>query len=442
MIETLEKRNMNTMFWDNESETLARPLLERLQLGRLQETVRRVASRVPFYQRAFAELGLKPDDIRSLADLRRLPLTTSDDLRAHYPAGFLAVPPDEPVRLHTSSGTTGKPKALFFSRKDIDNAAELMARSLVMTGVTHHDVFQNMMSYGLFTGGLMMHYGAEKVGCLVIPSGPGTSERQLMLMQDFRTTATHILPSYALYFSGFLEQRGIDPRRDLAWRKAFIGAEPYTEETRDKIQQALGILVFNSYGLTEMNGPGVAFECSQQCGMHLWEDHFLLEIIDPKTGEPLPEGQCGELVLTTLQREAMPILRYRTRDITRILPGPCPCGRTHRRVDRITGRSDDMLIVRGVNIFPQQIERVLMAHPQVGRNYVILLEGLDDLTVQVELAAAGFDGDAEHLADLQHQLTEKLRAELWIRPKVNLVPAGSMPVSEGKARRVIDKRSL
>jgi len=346
------------------------------------------------------------------------------------------------VRLHTSSGTTGKPKALLFTRKDIDQAAELVARSLVMTGVTRQDVFQNMMSYGLFTGGLMMHYGAEKVGCLVIPSGPGTSERQLMLMQDFRTTVAHILPSYALYFAGFLEQRGIDPRRDLAWRKAFVGAEPYTEETRQKIQQALGIQVFNSYGLTEMNGPGVAFECEHQCGMHLWEDHFLLEIIDPKTGEPVPEGQQGELVLTTLKREAMPILRYRTRDITRLLPGPCPCGRSHRRLDRITGRSDDMLIVRGVNIFPQQIERVLMAHPQIGRNYVIILEGLDDLTVEVELAAAGFDGDVEHVAALQHHLAEKLKAELWVRPKVNLVPAGSLPIAEGKAKRVIDKRSL
>ena len=430
------------MFWDQASETLPRPLLEQQQLARLQETVRRVASRVPFYQRRFAELGLGPEAIRSLADVRRLPFTTSDDLRAHYPAGLLAVSPEEPVRLHTSSGTTGKPKALLFSRNDIHHASELVARSLVMTGVTHRDVFQNMMSYGLFTGGLMMHYGAEKVGCLVIPAGPGTSERQLMLMQDFRTTATHILPSYALYFASFLEQHGVDPRRDLAWRKAFIGAEPYTEETRSRIEKALGIEVFNSYGLTEMNGPGVAFECREQCGMHLWEDHFLLEILNPQTGDPVPDGECGELVLTTLRREAMPILRYRTRDLTRILPEPCPCGRTHRRLDRIMGRSDDMLIVRGVNIFPQQIERVLMAHPQVGRNYVIMLDGLDDLTLQVELAAAGFDGDVEHVSALQHQLTEKLKAELWVRPKVNLVPAGSLPVSEGKARRVVDNRSL
>ncbi len=430
------------MFWDQESETLPRPALEASQLTRLQDTVQRVAQHVPFYQRKFEELGVKPGDIRSLADMSRLPFTTGADLRAIYPDGMLATPRDGSVRLHTSSGTTGKPKAIFFSRNDISNSAELIARSLVMAGVTKADVFQNMMSYGLFTGGLVMHYGAEKVGCLVIPAGPGTSERQLMLMQDFRTTAVHILPSYALYFAGFLEQRGIQPRRDLALRKAFVGAEPHTEETRRRIEQALGVDVYNSYGLTEMNGPGVAFECEGKAGMHLWEDNFVMEIINPATGEPLPEGQMGELVLTTLKREAMPILRYRTRDITAIIPEPCPCGRTHRRLHRITGRSDDMLIIRGVNIFPQQIERVLMSFPQVGRNYVIIIEGLDDMTVKVELAAAGFDGQVEHLASLQHQLVEKLKAETWVRPKVDLVPAGSLPVAEGKAKRVIDKRSL
>jgi len=300
----------------------------------------------------------------------------------------------------------------------------------------------NMMSYGLFTGGLVMHYGAERVGCLVIPAGPGTSERQLMLMQDFGTTAVHILPSYALYFANYLEQKGIDPRKDLKLRKAFVGAEPHTEQTRKRIEEAFGVDVYNSYGLTEMNGPGVAFECEQKAGMHLWEDCFLLEIIDPATGEPLPDGQRGELVLTTLKREAMPILRYRTRDITSVIAEPCPCGRTHRRIHRITGRSDDMLIIRGVNIFPQQIEQVLMSMPQVGRNYLIIVEGLDDLTVKVELSDRGFDGQVEHLAALQNQLVEKLKAEIWVRPKVDLVPPGSLPVAEGKAKRVLDKRSL
>ena len=430
------------MFWDQASETLARPTLEQLQLKRLQDTLQRMAQRVPFYQQQFTELGLTPAAIKTLDDVRRLPFTTGADLRATYPAGMLAVERDEPVRLHTSSGTTGKPKAIFFSRQDIDNAAELIARSLVMAGITKQDVLQNMMSYGLFTGGLIMHYGAEKIGCLVIPAGPGTSERQLLLMQDFRTTAVHILPSYALYFASFLEQRGIDPRKDLALRKAFVGAEPHTEETRRRIEQAFGCDVYNSYGLTEMNGPGVAFECEHKAGLHLWEDNFILEIINPATGEPLPEGQTGELVLTTLNREAMPLLRYRTRDITSVIPEPCQCGRTHRRLARITGRSDDMLIIRGVNIFPQQIERVLMSFPQVGRNYVIIIEGLDDLTVKVELAAAGFDGQVEHVAALQHQLVEKLKAEIWVKPKVDLLPAGSLPVAEGKAKRVVDKRSL
>jgi phenylacetate-CoA ligase len=430
------------MFWDRETETLERTALEALQLKRLQATVRRVAQKVPLYQQRFAAAGLQPRHIQTLADVRQLPFTTSADLRANYPDGMLAVAADERLRLHTSSGTTGKPKALFFSRQDVDNAAELMARCLVMTGVTRKDVLQNMMTYGLFTGALMMHYGAEKVGCLVIPAGPGNSERQLLLMQDFRTTALHVTPSYALYFADFLEKHGVNPRKDLALRKAFVGAEPYTEETRRKIEQGLDLDVYNSYGLSEMNGPGVAFECEHKHGMHLWEDNFLLEIIDPQTGAPLPDGQPGELVLTTLCREAMPLLRYRTRDITSLISERCPCGRTHRRLNRITGRSDDMLIVRGVNVYPQQIERVLMSLPQVGRNYLIQLEGLDEMIIQVELAKTGFDGQVEHLVHLQAQIGDRLRTELLVKPRVELVPPGTLPVSEGKAQRVIDHRTL
>jgi phenylacetate-CoA ligase len=430
------------MFWDQKIETLDRPALEQLQFQRLQKTVRRVAAHVPFYRERFADLDFRPGDIHSLDDLRRLPFTTSADLRANYPTGLLAVPLDKALRLHTSSGTTGKPKALFFSRKDVDNAAELCARSFVMSGVTKKDVFQNMMTYGMFTGALVTHYGAEKVGCLVIPAGPGNSERQLMLMQDFRTTFIHLTPSYALYLATFLEKHGVDPRRDLALRKAFVGAEPYTEATRRKIESGLGLDVYNSYGLSEMNGPGVAFECEQKHGMHLWEDHFLIEIINPATGEPVKNGEFGELVMTTLTREAMPLLRYRTRDITSIITRPCPCGRTHHRLNRITGRSDDMLIVRGVNIYPQQIERVLMAQSGVGRNYQITLEGLDEMTVKVELAEAGFEGQVEQLVKLQSQLAEKLRAEILVKPQVQLMPPGSLPVSEGKARRVIDNRKL
>ena len=277
------------MFWQPEMETLDRPALEALQLQRLQDTVRRL-ERVPFYRGKFLAAGLKPDGIKSAADLRRLPFTTAADLRDNYPDGLLAVPREEVLRLHTSSGTTGKPKALFFSRRDLDTAAELIARAFCMTGVTRRDVFQNMMSYGLFTGGLMMHYGAEKIGCLVIPAGPGTSERQLLLMQDFGTTVIHVTPSYAFYFADFLEKKGIDPRTSLALRKAFVGAEPYTQETSRKIEAALGIDAYNSYGLTEMNGPGVAFECEGKCGLHLWEDNFVLEIINPATGEPVGDG--------------------------------------------------------------------------------------------------------------------------------------------------------
>jgi phenylacetate-CoA ligase len=429
-------------YWKPEEETLNRSALKALQLDRLQRIVARTWDNVPFYRKRLSDAGFTPHAIRALDDVRRLPFTTGEDLRAVYPTGMLAVPLDETLRLHTSSGTTGKPKALFFSRCDVDNAAELIARSFVATGMTRKDIFQNMMTYGLFTGALVTHYGAEKIGCLVIPAGPGNTDRQLLLMQDFRSTSIHITPSFALYFADVLDKKGIDPRKDLALKRAFVGAEPYTEETRRKIEQGLGVQVFNSYGLSEMNGPGVAFECRAQQGMHLWEDHFLMEIINPETGEPLPPGERGELVLTTLMREAMPILRYRTRDITSIVEEPCGCGRTHRRIQRITGRADDMLIVRGVNIYPQQIERVLMSVPKVGRNYLIVLDGLDELTVKVELSEAGFDGQLEHVVALQNEIATLLRAEILTKSKVDLVAPGTLPISEGKAKRVIDNRKM
>jgi phenylacetate-CoA ligase len=429
-------------YWNPEEETLPRAALAAMQLHRLQRLVARLWEKVPLYRRKLEQAKVTPDLVRDLSDVRRLPFTTGADLRDAYPAAMLAVPIDEPLRLHTSSGTTGKPKAIFFSRKDVDNGAELCARSFVATGMGKQDVFQNMMSYGLFTGALVTHYGAEKIGCLVIPAGPGNTDRQVMLMQDFGTTAVHITPSFALYLADYLEKRGIDPRRELSLRRAFVGAEPYTEETRQKIEAGLGARVFNSYGLSEMNGPGVAFECQTQQGMHLWEDHFLMEIIDPETGEPLPVGARGELVLTTLVREAMPILRYRTRDITSISDEPCPCGRTHRRIQRITGRADDMLIVRGVNIYPQQIERILMGVPGVGRNYLIVLEGLDEMTVKVELSEAGLSDRPEPILDLQEEIASRLRAEILTRPRVEMTAPGSLPTSEGKARRVIDNRKM
>lgn len=430
------------MFWQKDIETISRKALEELQLKRLKQTVRQAYKNIPFYKEYFSKLNIKPNDIASLKDIRKLPFTTREDLRENYPFGMLAVSKEQVVRLHTSSGTTGKPKAIFFSKKDVDRAAELIARCLIMTGIKKDDVLQNMMTYGLFTGALVMHYGAEKVGVLVIPAGPGNTKRQIALMQDFKTTTLHLTPSYALYLASVMGNEGLVPKRDLSLRRAYMGSEPYSEETRNKIEKFFGIDVYNSYGLSEMNGPGVAFECAEKNGMHLWEDNFIMEIIDPDTGEKVPEGKKGELVLTTLCREAMPILRYRTRDIVMIIPGKCKCGRTHCRISRIIGRSDDMIIIRGVNIFPQQIERVLMGIKAVAQNYQIVLEAYDQMTVRVEISKDLFDGRVEHLVNLQNEITEKLRSEILVKPKVELLEPGTLPVSEGKTTRVIDKRTL
>ncbi len=430
------------MFWQKDIEMISRRALEELQLKRLKQTVRQAWTNVPFYRDYFSKLSIKPKDITSVKAMQKLPLTTREDLRLNYPFGMLAVTKERVVRLHTSSGTTGKPKAIFFSKKDVDRAADLIARCLIMTGVKKDDVLQNMMTYGLFTGALVMHYGAEKVGVLVIPAGPGNTKRQIALMQDFKTTTLHLTPSYALYLASVMHNEGLDPKKDFFLRRAYLGSEPYSEETRNKIEKFFGIDVYNSYGLSEMNGPGVAFECMEKDGMHLWEDNFIMEIIDPETGEKLPEGEKGELVLTTLCREAMPILRYRTRDIVMIIPGKCKCGRTHRRISRIIGRSDDMIIIRGVNIFPQQIEQVLMGIKAVAQNYQIVLEAYDQMTVRVEISKDLFDGRVEHLVNLQNEITEKLRSEILVKPKVELLEPGALPVSEGKSTRVIDKRTL
>ncbi|OGF44201.1 MAG: phenylacetate--CoA ligase [Candidatus Firestonebacteria bacterium RIFOXYC2_FULL_39_67] len=430
------------MFWEKELETIKRGKLEALQLKRLKETATRVYNKVPYYKKLFKSKGVTPGDIRTINDISKLPFTTRDDLQKNYPDKLLTIKHHDTMRLHTSSGTTGKPKAVFFTKKDIDVAANNIARCLTMTGVTKVDVLQNMMSYGLFTGGLMMHYGAEKVGALVIPSAIGNTERQLMFMQDFKTTAIHLTPSYALYLSDIFEKKGPAFRKKLKLKRAYMGAEPYTEETKNKIEKILKLKVYNSYGLTEMNGPGVAFECEYQSGMHLWEDCYLMEIVDPKTDRPLPEGKTGELILTTLNREGMPIIRYRTRDITAIIPEKCKCGRTHRRIMRIKGRADDMFIIRGVNIYPQQIERVLMSVTHVEKNYQIYLEDNDKMTVKVEITKKLFDGNLEHLKKLQSDLTEKLRTEILVRPNIDLVEPGTLPVSEGKAKRVFDNRKI
>lgn len=429
-------------YWQKDIETIGRRALEELQLKRLRSSFGRLYRHVPSFREKCRAAGVSPAAINSLRDIARIPFTTSDDLRAGYPAGLLAVDRNRAIRLHTSSGTTGKPKAIFFSKRDIAQAAELVARCLTMTGTGSGDVLQNMMTYGLFTGALMMHYGAEKVGALVIPAGPGNTERQIALMQDFGTTAVHILPSYALYLATFMQQHGMDPKKDLSLKRAYMGAEPYSEKTRLKIEKLFGIDVYNCYGLTEMNGPGVAFECLEKNGLHLWEDNFIVEIVDPVTGQQLPEGAEGELVLTSLCREAMPVMRYRTRDITRILAGKCPCGRTHRRISRILGRSDDMIIVRGVNIFPQQIEQVLMGIRGVAQNYQIVLESLDELTIRVEIARDMFDGNIEHLLSLKSEIVEKIRSAVLVKPIVELLEPGTLPVTEGKAKRVIDKRTI
>lgn len=430
------------MYWEKEIEAMPRRELEALQLSRLKETLNR-AKASTHYREKFNEIKFDPDSLGSLEDLGSIPLTTKDDLREHWPYGFLSVPKDDLVRMHSSSGTTGRATVVFHTLKDIQGWADLIARCMYMAGVRRSDVFQNMMTYGLFTGGLGFHYGAEKVGALVIPAGAGNSKRQIQLMRDFDTTAIHIIPSYALHLYTTFEEMKIDPKKDTRLKFAFLGAEPHSEKTRLKIEELYGLKAFNSYGLSEMNGPGVAFECPFQDGLHLWEDHFLMEIIDPDTLKPLPEGEEGELVLTTLTREGMPILRYRTKDLTRVMPGPCPCGRTHRRIERIKGRTDDMLIIKGVNIFPIQVEKKLMEIPGVGRNFQIILEreGFnDDMIVRVEVEKEYFDGDILHLERLQRRIVEELKSDILITPKVELVEPNTLPKGEGKAQRVIDNR--
>ena len=429
------------MDYFDRAEALSRDEIEALQLERLKHVVE-IASRSPFYQERLAEAGVTADSIKSLDDVRRIPYTTKDDLRGQYPYGLTTVPTDELVRLHASSGTTGAPTVIFHTQADLDQWASLMARSMFIAGVRPTDVFQNMAGYGLFTGGLGIHYGAERLGCLTIPAGAGNSKRQIKLIQDFNVSVLHIIPSYALYLVTYLEKEGIDPKT-LPVRIALIGAEPHTEEARLRIEELLNVKAYNSYGLSEMNGPGVAFECVHQNGLHVWEDAFITEIVDPETFEPLPEGETGELVMTTLTRQGMPILRYRTKDLTGFLPGDCPCGREHRRLDRIKGRTDDMIIIKGVNIYPMQVEQVLLAIPEVGQNYLIELysEGyIDQMRVKVELKEEHFVEDMRALGSIQKRISSRLRDELLITPRVELVQHNSLPQTEGKAQRVSDMR--
>jgi phenylacetate-CoA ligase len=429
--------------WNKDIEAIDRKDLEALQLKRLKRALE-LASGTSFYGKVFRDNKVDISKVTTLEHLKDLPFTVKNDLRLSYPDGMMAVPKSDVVRMHASSGTTGKSTVIFYSQKDINEWADLVARSMVATGTSKNDIFQNMMGYGLFTGGLGLHYGAERLGCMVIPSSTGNTLRQIQLMEDFFTTVIHITPSYALHLAEEIQKQGIDPR-DLPVKKAYLGAEPYSEATRDKIEEQWGIDAYNSYGMSEMNGPGVAFECTEKAGMHLWEDYYIIEVINPETQEVLPDGEAGELVLTHINREAMPIFRYRTRDLTRIIPEPCACGRVHKRIERIKGRTDDMFIIGGVNVFPSQIESVLMKVPEVGNNYQIVLdreENLDKIIIKVELYSKMFQGDLKELEKLRKKIVEELRALIVVNPRIELHEPGSLPPSVGKAVRVIDNRKL
>lgn len=428
------------MYLHPKMETLSRAEIKELQLKRLQDTVAQ-CMHSPFYKKRFADSHIVPEDIRSLDDLRKIPFTTKQDLRDNYPFGLAAVPMEKVVRLHSSSGTTGTPTVILHTQKDLDEWANAVARCLYMVGLRPGDIFQNSSGYGMFTGGLGFQYGAERLGMLTVPAAAGNTKRQIKFITDFGTTALHAIPSYAGRLYEVMEEMGIDSKRDTKLHTLIIGAEPHSEEQRKRIEQMLGVKAYNSFGMSEMCGPGVAFECKEQNGLHIWEDYYIVEIVDPQTLEPVPEGEVGELVLTTINREAMPLLRYRTRDLTRILPGTCPCGRQHIRLDRMKGRSDDMMILKGVNIFPIQVETVLLQFEELGNDYLITLtneEANDLMTVEVELKE--FCDDYPRLQALTKEITRQLKDEILITPVVRLVPKGSLPQQDGKAVRVRDLR--
>lgn len=430
-------------YWQKDIETLNRISLEKLQLEKLKETITK-ADKSIFYNKLFKEKGIDSNSIQSLDDLKKLPFTTKEDLRANYPYGMAAIPLQKCVRIHSSSGTTGNPTVVLHSAKDLDQWANQVARCMYMVGIRDNDVFQNTSGYGMFTGGLGFQYGAEKLGCLTVPAAAGNTKRQIKFITDFGTTCLHIIPSYATRLAEVMYEIGVNPVTDTKLRTICIGAEPHSEEQRKRIEQLLGVKAYNCFGMSEMNGPGVAFECTEQNGLHIWEDYVIVEIIDPVTLEPVPEGEVGELVLTTINREAMPLIRYRTRDLTCVLPGDCPCGRTHKRLARFQGRSDDMIILKGVNLFPIQIEKILMQFKELGSNYLITIENInnnDEMLIEVELSDL-FTDDYGVLQSLAKDITRQLKDELLLTPRLRLVAKGSLPVQEGKAIRVKDLRKL
>jgi phenylacetate-CoA ligase len=426
--------------FEREAETMPRSELKTLQLSRLKTTVERAYNKIPHYKRKLDAAGVKPSDLKSLADLARFPFTVKADLRDNYPFGLFAVPREQVLRLHASSGTTGKPIVVGYTKGDLDLWADLMARCFACMGTRPGDIVHNAYGYGLFTGGLGAHYGAERLGCTVVPMSGGGTERQVTLLRDFGATILCATPSYALNIAEVAEGMGIDIRK-LPLRTGIFGAEPWTDAMRRDIEARLGIKAVDIYGLSEIIGPGVACEChSVQNGLHGWEDHFLFEVIDPETMQPKSMGEAGELVITTLTKEALPMLRYRTRDITRLSDEPCRCGRSHVRILRVTGRNDDMLIIRGVNVYPSQVEAVLVGFPGLAPHYQIVLTrdgALDAMTVEVELAP-GFEGDRLRKAD---EVTHHIKSLIGVTCKVVAKSPGEVPRSQGKAVRVRDQRN-
>ena len=434
------------MIRDPENESMPRERLERLQFERLRAKVGEVYERVPFYRRTLKEKGVTPDDIQSLADLRKLPFTSKLDFRDNYPFGLMAVPMEQVVRIHSSSGTTGKPIIAPYTRHDVDTWAEIMARTLTSAGTTENDVLQNAYGYGLFTGGLGFHHGAELLGATVIPTSTGNTKRQILMIQDLGTTVITCTPSYAITLHEAAREMGVD-LRDTTLRLGIHGAEPWSEKMREDIEDRLGIIAINVYGLTEVIGPGVSVECPYKCGMHIWEDHFLAEVINPETGEQLPYGEEGELVITTLTKEAQPVIRFRTRDIISLNPEPCDCGRTMVRMSRLTGRSDDMLIVRGVNVFPSQIESVLLEVEGVEPHYLIVVDRqhafkTDELEIWVEVSDEVFSDEMGKMENLEKRLRSEMDSVLGIAARIKLVEPRTIARTEGKAKRVVDRSEL
>jgi phenylacetate-CoA ligase len=433
------------MIYNEEFETMPREALEAIQSRRLHATVARVYNTVPFYRKRLDERGLKPEHIRTLDDLRKLPFTYKDDLRDNYPFGMFAVPMDNVVRIHASSGTTGKPTVVGYTARDVQTWAELMARTLVAAGTTKGDIVHNAYGYGLFTGGLGFHYGAEKLGASVIPISGGNTRRQVMIMKDFGPTILTCTPSYALHVAEVAEEMGVS-FRDLKFKAGVFGAEPWTEQMRQEIERKLNLRAMDIYGLSEVIGPGVSVECIEaQRGLHIFEDHIIPEIIDPRTEEVLPYGTPGELVFTTITKEAFPVIRYRSRDISVLYPEPCRCGRTMVRMGRVQGRSDDMLIIRGVNVFPSQIESVIMETEGVEPHYQLVVErvgSLDQLKVLVEVNDKIFSDEIKNLQAMERNLEKNIRESLGVSAQVKLVEPKTIQRSEGKAVRVVDKRKV